>query len=103
MSLSKVYRGEDAGELKEFQFRSFGDTASVAPAEGEGFTAPGAVETAAPKSAPPVEPKPDLSLAKQVEEAYARGRQEGLSMAEQRFESATMALTQALEDVTRLR
>lgn len=98
MSLSKVYRSEEAVDLKEFQFRSFGETEPLPPVDGENFTVPGVVEPIAPAA-----PAPDISLAKQLEEAYARGRQEGLAMAEQRFESTSQALTQALEDVSRLR
>ncbi len=100
MNLSKVYRGEEAGELKEFQFRSFGDAEPIPPTAGDSFTVPGLAES-------PVAPAPGGSPApaagQQTEEAYARGRQEGLAIAEQRLESTTQALTQALEDVSRLR
>lgn len=98
MSLSKVYRGAETADLKEFKFRSFGDTEPLPPVDGESFSVPGLAEPAAP-----VAPAPDLSVPKQLEEAYARGRQEGLAMAEQKLESTTQALTQALEDVSRLR
>ncbi len=99
MNLSKVYRGEEAGELKEFQFRSFGETEPLPPVAGGNFAATG-TEQVLPVAAAPVA---DVSLAQQIEEAYARGRQEGLASAEQRFETTTQALTQALEDVSRLR
>jgi flagellar assembly protein FliH len=107
MNLSKVYRGEEAGELKEFQFRSFGETDPLPPVDQESFSvsslASQAVPAAPAAAAPAVAPAPDLSLPQQLEEAYARGRQEGLAMAEQRLESTTQALTQALEDVSRVR
>lgn len=99
MSLSKVYRGAEAGELKEFHFRSFGDTETLLPVAGESFNSPGLAESAAAAPAG----SPVLSAGQQAEEAYARGRQEGLASAEQRLESTTQALTQALEDVSRLR
>lgn len=97
MSLSKVYRGGEAGDLKEFQFRSFGDPEPQAPVDSDSFT-----QSAAP--ATPAAPAPvAVPLAKQLDEAFARGRQEGLTTAEQRFEMTTRALTKALEDVSRLR
>ena len=102
MSLSKIYRGTEAADLKEFRFRSFGETEPLPPSDGDGFSLPTLAEAASPvvtTSTAPVE----QSLAQQVEEAYARGRQEGLVAAEQRFESTIQALTQALEDVSRLR
>lgn len=103
MNLSKVYRGADAGDLKEFQFRSFGDTEPLPPADGDSFTVPGhggPITPAAP-AAPAAAPGP--SVAQQLEEAYARGRQEGLATSEQRLDSTTLALAQALEDVSRVR
>lgn len=103
MNLSKVYRGEEAGELKEFRFCSFGDTEPARRADGDSFSVSGLIDSAASKPAALVEQQTDLSIARQVEEAYARGRQEGLAMAEQRFDSASQTLTQALEDVSRLR
>ena len=83
MSLSKVYRAAEAGDLKEFQFRSFGDTEPLPPTDGDSFSVPSLAEPMAPAASVAVT-APDLSLAQQVEEAYARGRQEGLAMAEQR-------------------
>ncbi len=94
MSLSKIYRGSDASELKSFEFQSFGGPApSVAPAEK--------------KAAPVVTPPPSAAVAghsaQEVEEAYARGLREGLEQAGQRLESATKALADALDEVSRLR
>ncbi|WP_029913228.1 flagellar assembly protein FliH [Pelobacter seleniigenes] len=94
MSLSKIYRGSDASELKSFEFQSFGGPApSAAPAE---------------KKAAPVAPPPPTAAvaghsAKEVEDAYARGLREGLEKAGQRLESATKALADALDEVSRLR
>lgn len=99
MNLSKVYRGVETGELKEFQFRSFGEGEPHSSLGREAFTQSGPVETAIPLAAAPA----DLSLPQQLEEAYARGRQDGLTEGEQRLESTLQALTRALEDVSRLR
>ncbi len=93
MSLSKIYRGSDASELKSFEFQSFGGPApSAAPAE---------------KKASPVVTPPPAAVAghsaQEVEEAYARGLREGLENAGQRLESATKALADALDEVSRLR
>jgi len=100
MSLSKVYRGAEAADLKEFQFRSFGEPVGKADEGGQNASAK---KTPVPPATPiaPVDPGP--SVAQQIEEAYARGRQEGLDAAALRFETSVQALTQALEDVSRLR
>lgn len=111
MNLSKIYRGGETGDLKEFQFRSFGETEPLPPTEGEGFTLSGLVEPERPvapvvKPAPasaPAPAAPGLSAKQQAEEAYARGRQEGLDSAQLQFESTTQALAQALEEVCRVR
>ena len=93
MSLSKIYRGSDASELKSFEFQSFGGNApSPPPAEK--------------KAAPVVTPPPAAVAghsAQEVEDAYARGLREGLENAGQRLESATKALADALDEVSRLR
>lgn len=96
MSLSKIYRGAEAEALQEFRFRSFGEVDSMAPLEsGAGGSA------SVGQSEPPVAPAADAGP--QIQEAYARGRQEGQALAEQRLESVTQALTQALEESCRLR
>ena len=103
MSLSKIYRGSEAGELKAFRFRCFGEPDLP---EGEDQVLSAAEFTAPPLASSPAAPEPvepGLSLSQQLEEAYARGRQEGLNEAEQRFESTTQALGQALEEVCRVR
>lgn len=93
MSLSKIYRGSDASELKSFEFQSFGGPApSAAPAE----------KKAAPVATPPPAAVAGHS-AQEVEDAYARGLREGLEKAGQRLESATKALADALDEVSRLR
>lgn len=99
MSLSKIYRGAEADNLQQFQFRSFGDPEpdSALPAD---FETGAPVNVGSPVKSPA---PPTLSVAKQLEEAYAKGRQEGLASAEQRFETTVQALTQALEDVSRVR
>lgn len=99
MSLSKVYRGADAGDLKEFQFRSFGEPVP-APQSDTDASAAAAV---APPPASAEAMQAELSVAQQMEEAYARGRQDGLNEAEGRFATTVQALAQALEDVSRLR
>jgi len=102
MSLSKIYRGSETADLKEFRFRSFGDGEAQPAFEASGFSA---MEISAPSA--PAAPKPAAepagNSAKKLEEAYARGRQEGLAMAEERLESTIQSLTQAMEDISRLR
>lgn len=102
MSLSKVYRGADAADLKEFEFRSFGETSPQPPIDGESLVAAGIAEPIASIGAASLDAA-GPSASQQIEEAYARGRQEGMAAVEQRFDSTAQALTQALEDVSRMR
>ncbi len=96
MSLSKIYRGEEAKSLKSFQFMSFG-TDEMAP--------PLPAEPSAADPSPLVTPPPAVAghSAQEVEEAYARGFREGLDSAGERLESATQALAAALDEISRLR
>ncbi len=96
MSLSKIYRGAETNDLKEFQFRSFGETDPTPPQEADGFTRRPVA------SAPAVPPAPDHS-AKDIEAAYARGRREGLDSAEENLVTAAQALAAGAEEISRLR
>ncbi|MBN1957455.1 MAG: flagellar assembly protein FliH [Desulfuromonadales bacterium] len=104
MSLSKIYRGAEADGLQQFQFRSFGDTEPVSRLEPELLNFVSASDSGVHK---PVVKPTDQALAgpaaKDLEEAYARGRREGLAAAEEAFETTTQALAKALEEVSRLR
>lgn len=100
MNLSKIYRGTETDGLQQFQFRSFGDTDPAAMdtetiTTGSSFTPSAQTLPAAAESAG--------ASAKEIEEAYARGRREALSDAEQHLESAAQGLIAALEEVNRLR
>lgn len=101
MNLSKIYRGAEANGIKEFQFRSFGDTELGSPLEGDGFvqgsvggTPGGAIAAGVPAK---------THSANDVEEAYVRGRQESLDRAGSNLETAAQALAAAAEDISRLR
>lgn len=89
MSLSKVYRGQEFSELESFEFRSFSDRRPVGlqPPEGQKDSAP--VTTA--------------NQQQEVNEAFNRGRKEGATSVELKLDNTLQALTQALEDVNRLR
>lgn len=100
MSLSKIYRGSEAEGLQQFQFRSFGDPEPderpLAEFKSTDPTlAPGAVVTPPPVASGPTQ--------RDVEEAYANGRREGMEQADERLVTATAALTAALEEVSRIR
>lgn len=103
MNLSKIYRGVEVGDLQEFQFRSFGETEPLPPLDGDNLGGPQFSAAVSPAITSPVIHAKVPTGQQQGEEAYARGRQEGLAAAELRFESTIQALTQALEDVSRLR
>lgn len=102
MAVSRIYRDSAAGDIKEFRFRSFGDSEPLAPAESSGFDSLAAAEPLTPNPAVANHGAP-VNLPQLLEEAQARGRQEGLAIAEERFESTSRALAQALEEVSRLR
>jgi flagellar assembly protein FliH len=94
MNLSKIYRGAEANGLKEFQFRSFGETEPNSPLEADGFVKSSSVV---------VPPAPAGNSVKDVEAAYARGRQEGLESAENNLETAAQAFASAAAEISRVR
>jgi len=96
MNLSKIYRGAETDGLKEFQFRSFGETEPGSPLEVDGFTknSVAAASTAVTATG---------HSSKDIEDAYARGRREGLDSADQNLETAAQALAAAAEEISRLR
>ncbi|MFK5926667.1 MAG: flagellar assembly protein FliH [Desulfuromusa sp.] len=94
MNLSKIYRGSEASGLKEFQFRSFGETEPSSPLESDGFSK-------SPVITAPATPAGHSS--KDVETAYARGRQEGLDSAGNNLDTAAQALAAAAEEISRMR
>jgi flagellar assembly protein FliH len=96
MGLSKVYSGAEGETITEFQFRSFGEAGQAAQGSGSLSAAKVAEPVAAAGAAP-------VNLPKLLEEAKAKGRQEGLAQAEGRFETTSRTLAKALEDISRLR
>ncbi len=89
MSLSKVYRGQEFSELESFQFRSFTDHGVPIASSGN------------EPSADSIAALPDSQ--QEISEAFTRGRQEGAADVESKLDSTLQALTQALEEVNRLR
>ncbi len=102
MLLSKVHRGPIQSEYRRLHFREFdqGDDAV-----GGGWSAEPAdfVPAGAPKRAPGEPPPPPVDIEAIKQEAFARGRQAGLDVAEKRYGKSAEALGQALEEVSRLR
>ncbi len=99
MSLSKVYRGEEATDLKEFHFGSFDE--GGAPVEKPFVAEPPAKAKAAPP-APAPEPKTPTHK-QEIDEAYAKGRQEALDQAGKKLEQASRAFAAAVTEVDKLR
>jgi flagellar assembly protein FliH len=95
MNLSKIYRGTEAQDLQPFQFRSFGG------AEPASSLTPGAQNSAAAVVAPVAASakRPE----QEINEAYAKGKREGMAAAQAQFNTSAQALAQALEEVSRLR
>ncbi len=101
MNLSKIYRGTEADELQEFQFRSFGETEPGSRLEMDGFvkSSTGSISTSSVSTGAGIKTHSNHD----VEEAHTRGRQEGLDCAEESLGSATQALVKAAEEIIRLR
>ena len=89
MSLSKVYRGDEFRDLESFEFRSFSEKIPSSSPAGDKSATPTTVATP--------------SQQQEVNEAFQRGRQEGSTAVESKLDATLQALTQALEDVNRLR
>ncbi|GAB4165681.1 MAG: hypothetical protein Tsb0017_07700 [Geothermobacteraceae bacterium] len=96
MSLSKVHRAQEFTDLQQFHFTDFdhGRDAGTAPAAQPAET------FQAPNQSPSDQVAPEALSA---EEAYARGRQDGLHEAGERFDKAANALARGLEEISRLR
>ncbi|NCO52339.1 MAG: hypothetical protein GW875_09595 [Deltaproteobacteria bacterium] len=94
MSLSKVYRGQEFSELERFEFRSFSAPPPTKSPTGEKDK----------KGSPvPVTPVAPPTNQQEVNEAHRRGRQEGSAAVEAKLGQTLKALTEALEEISRLR
>jgi flagellar assembly protein FliH len=103
MSLSKIFRGDGSESRAALYYdfdRPFEPETECAPFTEEGAAPEGGRANAA-LSSEPAPPPVDLDALR--EEAFARGRQEGLAAAETQLGSTTRALAAALEEVGRLR
>lgn len=89
MSLSKVYRGDEFRKLESFEFRSFSEKGPSSSPAGDRLAE--SISAATP------------SQQQEVNEAFQRGRQEGSTAVESKLDTTLQALTQALEEVNRLR
>ena len=96
MSLSKIYRGEEADAMEAFQFQSFGgdNPPSNKKKGGSDFSPTAAPVVVAPSSA---------DHNKEIEAAFARGRQAGIDSTEKQLATAAQALATAAEELSRLR
>ncbi len=121
MSLSKVYKDGSFAALQTLQFLDFDQGGGLVggPEESpsgfaetslatEEFNPGGAAVAGMPAAqavplAPAEPPAPPLDMEKVREEAYARGRQDGLEEAEGRLGPPVKAFTGALAELTRLR
>lgn len=101
MNLSKIYRGTEIAELKEFHFCSFGagGTLTAAPHAFVSEQAPKSKTTTTSAAAP----QPALVSKQELDDAYARGQRDALENAAQKLESAAKTLATTLSEVSRLR
>lgn len=97
MNLSKVYRGQEFSQLERFEFRSFSAPPPVKGATGEKD------KKSSPVPATPATPVAAPANQQEVNDAHRRGRQEGSAAVEAKLGQTIKALTEALEEVSRLR
>ena len=102
MNLSKIYRGEEIVEVREFHFGSFGEGGTITPASHAFVPDQTPKSTGRPGSPPPTTAAPAVSK-KDIDEAYARGRREAMTTAAAKLESSAKALATALTEVSQLR
>jgi len=102
MSLSRIYRGTEASEVREFHFSSFGEGGTVTSA-AHAFVVDQPVKANAPASSSGVSPAAAAVTKKDIDEAYARGQRDAMSAAATRLESSAQALAAALKQVDQLR
>lgn len=100
MSLSKIYRGAEAAEVREFHFSSFGEGGTITSA-AHAFVVDQPVKTKA--TAGSSAPAAAAVTKKDTDEAYARGQRDAMNAAAVRLESSAQALAAALKQVDQLR
>ena len=103
MNLSKIYRGVEIAEVREFHFGSFGEGGTLTAATAQAFVAdlPARAKTAT--GSPPAPAAAPAGSKKDSDEAYARGQRDAMSAAAVRLESSAKALATALTEVSQLR
>lgn len=101
MNLSRIYRGTEADEVREFHFSSFGEGGTLTPA-AHAFVVDQPVKAKA--SAGGSAPSPSAAVTKKdIDEAYARGQRDAMTAAAAKLESSAQALAAALKQVDQLR
>lgn len=98
MNLSKVYRGMESVDLREFHFGFFDENGSVEKPfvpEPVAATRTPAPATSSPAATP--------AHKQELEEAYTRGRREALEQAGGKLETAARAFAAAVTEVDQLR
>jgi flagellar assembly protein FliH len=100
MNLSKIYRGAEIAEIRDFHFSSFGEGGKVTGAVHAFVVDPPAKAKAPAGSSAP---SPAVVTKKDIDEAYARGQHDAMSATASRLESSAQALAAALKQVDQLR
>lgn len=102
MNLSKIYRGAEITEIREFHFGAFGEGGTLTATTTHPFVADTPLKAKVPAGSPP--PPATAAVAKKdIDEAYARGRRDAMSTAAAKLESSAQALATALADLDQLR
>ncbi|MBD1400426.1 flagellar assembly protein FliH [Pelovirga terrestris] len=102
MSLSKIYRGAEAADVREFHFSSFGEDGAITSA-AHAFVVDQPVKAKVPATSSAPSSAAAALTKKDVDEAYARGQQDAMKAAAARLESSAQALAATLKQVDQLR
>lgn len=102
MNLSRIYRGAEVAEAREFHFSSFGEGGTIA-AVSHTFVADQPTKVRASAGSPPPSSATPAVFRKDIDDAYARGQCDAMNAAASRLESSAQALATALTEVAQLR
>ncbi len=101
MSLSKIYRGTEINDVREYHFSSFGEGGTVTAAAHAFVSDQTPKSTECPTSSPSLQATAQSK--KGMEEAYAQGQLDAMNSTAAKLESAAQALATALAEVSQLR
>lgn len=101
MSLSRIYRETETSDVREFHFSSFGEGGTITSAAHAFVVDQPKANASAGGSV--ASPAAAAVTKKDIDQAYARGQRDAMSVTATRLESSAKALAAALKQVDQLR